>query len=92
MLKRLARMFVLFCAALALSAQFGGEFREAIRLDLDGNGAEARRLLENAIQHASTPREKANAERAMAMSPSFIRRAIRTPPRPSCLATPPSGR
>ena len=52
-------------------AQFGPQFREAAQLDLEGKGAEARQLFQKAIDSASSPQERANAERAMAMSWAF---------------------
>jgi tetratricopeptide (TPR) repeat protein len=44
---------------------------QATQLDLDGKGPEARQLFQKAIDDASTPAAKANAERAMAMSWAF---------------------
>jgi hypothetical protein len=44
---------------------------EGTQLDLDGKGAQARELFQKAIDSASTPSAKANAERAMAMSWAF---------------------
>ena len=65
-------------AAMGLMAQFPGgrgpgseSIRQAVRLDLEGKGAEARALLEQAIASAATPSAKANAQRAMAMSWAF---------------------
>lgn len=53
-----------------LSAQPGGR-NEAFQLDLEGKGAEARQLLQKAIDSAATPAAKASAQRAMAMSWAF---------------------
>jgi tetratricopeptide (TPR) repeat protein len=55
-----------------LSAQPpGGRNSEAVRLDLEGKGAEARQLFQKAIDSATTPAAKASAQRAMAMSWGF---------------------
>jgi tetratricopeptide (TPR) repeat protein len=67
----LTRSVLLPLAAFMLSAQFGPQFREAAQLDLDGKGAEARQLLQKSIDSAAGPKEKADAERAMAMSWAF---------------------
>ncbi len=48
-----------------------GAGSEANRLDLEGKGAEARVLFQQAIDAASNPAAKANAQRAMAMSWAF---------------------
>src|ERR1700736_713167 len=69
----------IFAALLTLSAQPPGGrggpgsegMRQAIQLDLQGKGAEARELLQKAIDSAATPAAKANAQRAMAMSWGF---------------------
>jgi tetratricopeptide (TPR) repeat protein len=62
----------LLALAATLSAQFpGGAMREAVQLDLDGKGAEARPLFQKQIDDASSPRSKADAQRAMAMSWAF---------------------
>ncbi|HZQ52903.1 MAG TPA: hypothetical protein VFB14_11940 [Bryobacteraceae bacterium] len=45
--------------------------REGIRLDIQGKTTEARTAFQKAIDTASTPAAKANAERAMAMSWAF---------------------
>jgi tetratricopeptide (TPR) repeat protein len=45
--------------------------RQAVQLDLQGKGAEARVLFQKAIDAASTPASKASAQRAMAMSWGF---------------------
>jgi len=45
--------------------------RQAIQLDLDGKGVEARDILQKAIDTAPTPAAKANIERSMAMSWAF---------------------
>jgi tetratricopeptide (TPR) repeat protein len=56
----------------AASAQFPGrEMRDAVQLDLDGKGVEARRLFQKHIDDAGSPRAKAEARRAMAMSWAF---------------------
>ena len=52
-------------------AQRGGPSSQASQLDIEGKGAEARELFQKAIDSASTPAAKANAERAMAMSWAF---------------------
>lgn len=65
------RALVWAAVAVAAFAQFGPQFREAAQLDLDGRGAEARQLLQKQIDSASSPQERANAERAMAMSWAF---------------------
>jgi tetratricopeptide (TPR) repeat protein len=67
----LTRFVLLPIVAFTLSAQFGPQFREAEQRDLDGKGAEARQLLQKSIDSAASPREKADAERAMAMSWAF---------------------
>lgn len=63
---------------IALSAQPPGRggpgselIRQAVQLDLEGRGSEAREILQKAIDSAPTPAAKANAERAMAMSWAF---------------------
>jgi tetratricopeptide (TPR) repeat protein len=67
----------LLCAA-GLCAQppqggRGGPFGSspANQLDLDGKGAQARELFQKSIDSAATPRAKADADRAMAMSWAF---------------------
>ncbi|HXS97089.1 MAG TPA: hypothetical protein VN736_20975 [Candidatus Limnocylindrales bacterium] len=45
--------------------------RQANQLDLDGKGAEARTLFQKAIDEAPSPRARADAQRAMAMSWAF---------------------
>lgn len=45
--------------------------RQAIQLDLQGKGVEARQLFQKAIDAAETPAAKASAQRAMAMSWAF---------------------
>ena len=45
--------------------------RQAIQLDVEGKGSEARELFQKAIDSAPTPAAKANAQRAMAMSWGF---------------------
>ncbi len=45
--------------------------REAVQLDLAGNGAQARRLFQGMIDSAATPAARAAAQRAMAMSYAF---------------------
>ncbi len=45
--------------------------REAIQLDMDGKGAEARKLFQGSIDAAATPAARAQAQRAMAMSWAF---------------------
>jgi len=73
----------LFLSAAALAAQPpqggrggrggpGSEFLAAgNQLDLDGKGAEARVQFQKAIDAATTPQAKANAQRSMAMSYAF---------------------
>jgi tetratricopeptide (TPR) repeat protein len=72
-------VIAIFSALLTLSAQPPGGrggpgsegMRQAIQLDLQGKGAEARELLQKGIDSAATPAAKANAQRAMAMSWGF---------------------
>jgi tetratricopeptide (TPR) repeat protein len=45
--------------------------RQAVELDLEGKGAEARQLFQKLIDSADTPAARANAQRAMAMSWAF---------------------
>lgn len=52
--------------------------RKAVQLDLAGNYAEARALLQKEIDSAATPLLKANAQRAMAMSYAFERKCAKT--------------
>jgi tetratricopeptide (TPR) repeat protein len=63
------------CAVLAAQPPGRGPgselIRQAVQLDLAGKGAEAREILQKAIDTAATPAAKANAERAMAMSWAF---------------------
>ena len=47
------------------------QMRQATQLDLDGKGADARVLFQQAIDAAASPAGKANAQRAMAMSWAF---------------------
>lgn len=71
-----ALMFLL-CASLCAQPPGGrggpgsGMIRQAVQLDLEGKGAEARQLFQTAIDSAETPGAKANAQRAMAMSWAF---------------------
>jgi tetratricopeptide (TPR) repeat protein len=65
-------------AAAGLLAQFlGGAgpeselIRQAIQLDLEGRGREARQVLQKAIDSSGTEAARANARRAMAMSWAF---------------------
>ncbi|HZT37472.1 MAG TPA: hypothetical protein VFA28_06210 [Bryobacteraceae bacterium] len=66
---------VLPVAALAQPPGRGGPgselIRQAVQLDLEGRGPQAREILQKAIDSAPTPAAKANAERAMAMSWAF---------------------
>src|SRR5579885_3360364 len=66
---------VLPVAALAQPPGRGGPgselIRQAVQLDLEGRGPQAREILQKAIDSAPTPAAKANAERAMAMSCVF---------------------
>ena len=48
-----------------------GPMREAVQLDLAGNTAQARRILQTLIDSAATPAARAQAQRAMAMSYGF---------------------
>jgi tetratricopeptide (TPR) repeat protein len=60
------------CAALPQGGRGGSPLvGQASQLDLEGKGAEARGLLQKAIESASSPSAKSNAERAMAMSWAF---------------------
>jgi tetratricopeptide (TPR) repeat protein len=73
------RLAVLCFLAMSLQAQppqFGPmseslPIRQGIQFDLQGKTAEARASFQKAIDTASTPAAKANAERAMAMSWAF---------------------
>lgn len=67
---------VCLVSSLAVFAQFpqggqGGPGGAGAQLDAEGKGAEARALFLKAIDTASTPSAKANAERNMAMSWAF---------------------
>ena len=67
----LSRFVLILFPSVAIFGQFGPQFREAIQLDLDGKGPQARQLLQTKIDAASSPKEKADAERTMAMSWAF---------------------
>jgi tetratricopeptide (TPR) repeat protein len=75
----LSLLVFIFPAAVSLAQGppqgFGGPqnplIRQGTQLDLEGKGAEARESFQTAIDNASTPAAKANAERAMAMSWAF---------------------
>ena len=72
----LAELLILSTALAAqVPAGHGGPgselIREATQLDLEGNGTDARQLLQRAIDSAATPAARANAQRAMAMSWAF---------------------
>jgi tetratricopeptide (TPR) repeat protein len=67
----LSRFALIVFPSVLMFGQFGPQFREAVQLDLDGKGAEARQLLQKNIDSAASPREKAEAERTMAMSWAF---------------------
>ena len=66
-----------FILSATLAAQFRGGGsgyelnRQAVQLDLEGKGAEARQLFQKLIDSADSPAAKANAQRAMAMSWAF---------------------
>jgi tetratricopeptide (TPR) repeat protein len=69
----MCRVSSIFFAALVL-AGFQAEsdlVRQAQQLDLEGNYTEAREALAKAIETASTPQAKAQAQRAMAISYAF---------------------
>lgn len=67
-----SRVALLLAFATTVSAQSpGGAIREAVQLDLDGKGAEARQLFQKHIDDSASPRAKADAQRAMAMSWAF---------------------
>ncbi len=51
---------------------------QAMQLDLDGKGEQAREIFEKAIDTAPSPAAKANAERAMAMSWAFENNCAKT--------------
>src|ERR1043166_3631351 len=73
---RVLRTFSCFIAAGAILAAQGGrggspEVRGGTQLDLEGKTAEAKALFQKAIDSATTPAAKANAQRAMAMSYAF---------------------
>lgn len=60
------------CAQPAQSGRGGSPLiNQAVQLDLDGKGEQARELLQKAIDAAPSPVARANAERAMAMSWAF---------------------
>ncbi|HXJ39426.1 MAG TPA: hypothetical protein VNH18_09100 [Bryobacteraceae bacterium] len=65
------------CSCLPLLALLAGgvlpgqSMRQAVQLDLDGKGAEARALLQQEIDVAANPAARASAQRAMAMSWGF---------------------
>lgn len=61
------RRLILLVFPCALLAQM----QQANQLDIEGKGGEARQLFQKAIDTASTPAEKAAAQRAMAMSWGF---------------------
>lgn len=71
------RLFTLtccFCVSATAPAWGQGpanQNREAIQLDLEGKGAEARKLFQASIDNAPTPAARAQAQRAMAMSWAF---------------------
>lgn len=77
---------VLFCAIMLHSQPLQGgrggpaqeTIRQAIELDLDGKGAQARELFQRAIESATTPRAQADANRAMAMSWAFESNCAKT--------------
>lgn len=69
--------------AVAVMAQGGRPqasegMRQAVQLDLAGDYAGARALLQKEIEGAATPQAKANAQRAMAMSYAFERNCAKT--------------
>ncbi|HEV2180456.1 MAG TPA: tetratricopeptide repeat protein [Gemmatimonadaceae bacterium] len=78
--RRLVRL-TLVCAPLVVARsgiahgqqdrRLSPEMRDAIRLDLDGQTTQARRLLQPLIDTVSDPAAKADAQRAMAMSYAF---------------------
>ncbi|HUS05234.1 MAG TPA: hypothetical protein VMZ52_02990 [Bryobacteraceae bacterium] len=70
---RFAVLLALCFTTSSLTAQAPGAegVRQAIQLDLEGKGQEARRLLQKAIDTAATPAAKASAQRAIAMSWGF---------------------
>lgn len=71
MMASLRIAFYLGFAMLVVAQPPAGQNREAFQLDLEGKGAEARRLLQQSIDSATTPQAKASAQRAMAMSWAF---------------------
>lgn len=64
---------ILACGGIAFAQPGGrsGLTGQASQLDLEGKGAEARQILQKAIDTAASPAAKANAQRAMAMSWAF---------------------
>jgi tetratricopeptide (TPR) repeat protein len=66
-----AVVFALAPAAQAQNAQPSGPMQEASRLDSEGRTRDARAIFQQLIDAAATPREKAAAQRAMAMSYAF---------------------
>jgi len=69
---------LIFSAALTAQVPGGGHggpgsdlIRQATQLDLEGKGADARQILQQAVDSATTPADKAIAQRAMAMSWAF---------------------
>ncbi|MEK6769532.1 MAG: hypothetical protein AABY85_11160 [Gemmatimonadota bacterium] len=65
-----ASAFVVHAAA-AQGVAPSGPLREAVQLDLAGNTAQARRIVQALIDSAATPAARAAAQRAMAMSYGF---------------------
>ena len=64
-----SRLTLFFAIASVALAQRGGG--QAAQLDLEGKGSEARALIQQSIDSATSPAAKANAERNMAMSWAF---------------------
>ena len=71
----MARVFTAFCMTLCAAAfaqpPASDVIRQANILDLEGKGADARRLLQNALESATAPAAKANVNRTIAMSWAF---------------------
>ncbi len=67
----LAASTAVFTLPLAAQGRQSGPMREAIQADLAGNTTRARELIQQEIDAAESPADKAAAQRAMAMSYAF---------------------
>ena len=72
-MRYLTFLYVQSCAVLLFAQPGGGSpaLRQASQLDVEGKYAEAREIFQKEIDTAATPRAKANAQRALAMSYAF---------------------